>query len=165
MDMGFHVRYVGIIVNASVLLLIAFAICSVNGCSLKTEDNLLAAKVISPDKLLLETGEFAFPSLKRQVKVLTPLVTDAPWCSMTSTHASKRHLDTLPTSLRQLYLPPATKPEAFVRGKAVKSRNEPSAIGGVGWVIHRLHSSVSYEEVVNKAWKNTVELFGLHELE
>lgn len=83
---------------------------------------------------------------------------------MTSTHASKRHLDTLPSSLRSVYFPPATKPEAFVRGKPVKGRNEPSAIGGVAWVIHRLHPDIPYEKIVNKAWKNTIELFGLQEL-
>jgi TatD DNase family protein len=36
MDMGFHI--------------------SVNGCSLKTEDNLKAAKLIRPEFFLLETG-------------------------------------------------------------------------------------------------------------
>lgn len=83
---------------------------------------------------------------------------------MTSTHASKRHLDSLPTSLRSVYFSPATKPEAFVYGKPVKGRNEPSAIGGVGWVIHQLHPEIPYEKIVNKAWKNTIELFGLQEL-
>lgn len=83
---------------------------------------------------------------------------------MTSTHASKRHLDSLPASLRSVYLPPATKPEAFVYGKPVKGRNEPSAIGGVAWVIHKLHPDIPYEKIVNKAWKNTIELFELQEL-
>jgi TatD DNase family protein len=36
MDMGFHI--------------------GVNGCSLKTEQNLLAAKAIRPGKIMLETG-------------------------------------------------------------------------------------------------------------
>jgi len=117
---------------------------SVNGCSLKTEDNLKTASSIRPEKLLLET--------------------DAPWCSMTSTHASKSHLDALPVSLRSRFLPPATKPENFVPGKPVKGRNEPIAIGAVAWVIHRLNVGVPFEKVTEKAWKNTVELFQLDEL-
>ncbi|KZP31180.1 Mg-dependent DNase [Athelia psychrophila] len=117
---------------------------SINGCSLKTPENLKAAAVIRPEYLLLET--------------------DAPWCSMTSTHASKAHLDTLAASLRSLYLPVATKPEAFVAGRPVKGRNEPTAIGAVAWVMHRLNEDVPYEKVTEKAFKNSVELFQLHEL-
>ena len=92
-------------------------------------------------------------------------VIDAPWCTMTSTHASKAHLDNLPSSLSSLYFPPSTKPERFTLGKLVKGRNEPCAIGGVAWVIHRLNANVPFEEVAEKAWKNTVEVFGLEELE
>ena len=92
------------------------------------------------------------------------LMTDAPWCSMTSTHASKTHLASLPPSLHSVYFPPGTKPEAFVYGRPVKGRNEPSAVGGVAWVIHKLHEGVPFEKIVEKGWKNTVELFGLTEL-
>ncbi|KAK0506264.1 hypothetical protein EDD18DRAFT_1122688 [Armillaria luteobubalina] len=104
---------------------------------------LLAAKAIRPERFMLET--------------------DAPWCTMTSTHASKPHLDTLPASLRPLYFPPATRPEQFVYGRSVKGRNEPCAVGGVAWVIHKLNG-VPFEKVTEKAWKNTAELFGLEEL-
>ena len=45
----------------------------------------------------------------------------------------------------------------------MKGRNEPCAIGAVAWVIHRLHE-VPYEKVVEKAWKNTVAVFGLEAL-
>lgn len=116
----------------------------VNGCSFKTADNLAASKTIRPDRLMLET--------------------DAPWCSMTSTHASKQHLTSLPPSLNALYFPPATKPEGFVYGKAVKGRNEPCATGAAAWVMHRLNEGVPFEKVTEKVWKNTVQLFGLHEL-
>ncbi|KAK1234188.1 hypothetical protein PQX77_002614 [Marasmius sp. AFHP31] len=118
---------------------------SVNGCSLKTEDNLKAAKEILPGNIMFET--------------------DAPWCTMTSTHASKAHIDKLPASLSSLYFPPSTKPERFEYGKLVKGRNEPCAIGGVAWVIHQLNGDVPFEKVTEKAWKNTVEVFGLEELE
>jgi TatD DNase family protein len=88
---------------------------------------------------------------------------DAPWCTLTSTHASKAHLTSLPPLLNALYFPPAKRPEQFVLGQGVKGRNEPCAIGGVAWVMHRLHD-IPFEKVVEKAWKNTVALFGLEEL-
>ncbi|EGO25736.1 hypothetical protein SERLADRAFT_369120 [Serpula lacrymans var. lacrymans S7.9] len=135
--------FTGSVEEVEELMAMGFHI-SVNGCSMKTEQNLQAAKIIRPEKLLLET--------------------DAPWCSMTSTHASKPHLDSLPVNLRALYFPSATKPESFVYGKPVKGRNEPSAIGGVAWVVHRLNEGVPFEKVTEKAYKNTVQLFGLDEL-
>lgn len=90
---------------------------------------------------------------------------DAPWCSMTSTHASKAHLTSLPPALNALYFPPATKPESFVYGRPVKGRNEPGAIGGVAWVVYKLAEGASFEQVTEKAWKNTIEVFGLTELQ
>lgn len=83
---------------------------------------------------------------------------------MTTTQASRAHIMTLPPSLSSLYFPQATKPESFVQGKPVKGRNEPSAIGGVAWVIHKLNEGTTFEEVSEKAWNNTIEVFGLQEL-
>lgn len=83
---------------------------------------------------------------------------------MNASHASRAHLDSLPKSLRDLYFPPATKPESFVEGKPVKGRNEPSAIGGVAWVIHKLNDPIAFERITERAWKNTVEVLGLDEL-
>ncbi|KAJ7596867.1 Mg-dependent DNase [Mycena floridula] len=120
MDMGFYI--------------------SVNGCSMKTKENLKMCKAIRPEKILLET--------------------DAPWCSLTSTHASHAHLASLPPDLRSLYFPPSVKPENFQYGKAIKGRNEPCACGAVAWVIHKIHE-VPLEKVTEKAWKNTIELFRL----
>jgi len=82
---------------------------------------------------------------------------------MTSTHASKAHLDSLPASFRQLYFPNSVKPERFIYGSPVKGRNEPCAIGGVAWIIQSLND-MPPEEVTESAWKNTIELFGLDEL-
>ncbi|OBZ78767.1 putative deoxyribonuclease TATDN1 [Grifola frondosa] len=114
----------------------------VNGCSLKTESNLTAAKAIRPEAIMFET--------------------DSPWCSFTSNHASKSHLSSLPPSLSQLYFPPSAK--TYIPGKAIKGRNEPTTIGGVAWVIHRLNEGIPYERVTERAWKNTIQLFGLNEL-
>ncbi|KAI0375213.1 Mg-dependent DNase [Pilatotrama ljubarskyi] len=136
--------FTGTAEEAAELMDIGFHI-GVNGCSLKTAENLATTKSIRPDKLMLET--------------------DAPWCSMTSTHASKAHLSSLPPALNSLYFPPATKPESFVYGRPVKGRNEPGAIGGVAWVVHKLHEGVPFEQITEKAWKNTVEAFGLTELQ
>ena len=92
---------------------------------------------------------------------------------MTSTHASSSTLTSLPPHIHNLYFPPSTKPEKFVPGKSVKGRNEPCAIGGIAWVVYMLHKNqkeggdeeLRFEEVVEKAWRNTVDLFDLVELE
>lgn len=83
---------------------------------------------------------------------------------MTSTQASKKHSTSLPAPLNSLYFPQATKPEAFVYGKPVKGRNEPCAIGGVGWVVSQVQG-VSFETLTERIWENTVELFKLDELQ
>lgn len=158
MDMGFHIRYVAF--NASHLL-ISNSVISVNGCGMKTADNLTAAKAIRPEKIMFETGAHNNVRISGGFSCGFP---DAPWCSMTSTHASNSHLSQLPANLRALYFPQAMKPESFVYGRPVKGRNEPSAVGGVAWVVHRLNEGVPLEKVTEKAWKNTIELFGLHEL-
>lgn len=107
-----------------------------------------------------------------------PDLSDAPWCSLTSTHASKPHLDELPPNYRSLFFPPATQPDRFVMGRPVKGRNEPTAIGGIAWVIYSLHQrargealekgqqkeDIPYWKIVQKAYRNTIELFKLPEL-
>ena len=82
---------------------------------------------------------------------------------MTSTHASRKHIDSLPVDLRKLFLPQAARAEAFVPGRPVKGRNESSAVGGVAWVVHKV-KEVPFEDIVEQGWKNTIEVFGLREL-
>jgi TatD DNase family protein len=131
---------------------------SLNGCGLKTEENLATAKAIPLSHLLLETGT----SRTTLIQLVLIAAVDAPWCSMTSAHASNAHLATLDEARRALYFPPAVKPEKFVPGKPVKGRNEPSAIGGVAWVVAQVQG-VPFEDVVEASWRNTVSLFGLDE--
>ena len=113
---------------------------SINGCGLKTAENMEAAATIPLDRLLLET--------------------DAPWCSLNATHASNAHLKSLPKPFSDVFFPPSAK--SYVPGKTIKGRNEPCAIGGVAWVMAKL-KGLSLEEVSEAAWKNTLEVFGLEE--
>ena len=69
----------------------------------------------------------------------------------------------LPANLCELFLPQAMQPEAFVPGRPIKGRNEPSAVGGVAWVVHKV-KEVPFEEIVEQGWRNTIEVFGLSEL-
>lgn len=66
----------------------------------------------------------------------------------------------MPLDLRARYFPPALKPEKFKAGMPVKGRNEPSAIGGVAWTMHQLHD-VPFDQITQRVWQNTVELFEL----
>jgi TatD DNase family protein len=70
----------------------------------------------------------------------------------------------MPEAYRPMFFPPSCRPEKFVKGQMVKGRNEPCSIGGVAWVVHRL-TGAPFEKVVEKAWKNTVQLFQLNESE
>jgi TatD DNase family protein len=81
----------------------------INGCSLKTEENIEVVRAIPEDKLMLET--------------------DAPWCEIRSTHASFKYWKNVDESIQKLYAPPSKKKEKFERGFMVKSRNEPCAMG------------------------------------
>ncbi|KAH8835894.1 hypothetical protein DL96DRAFT_1666497 [Flagelloscypha sp. PMI_526] len=75
-------------------------------------------------------------------------------------HASRVHVNTLPSALRDLYFPPSRQPERFEAGKTVKGRNEPCTTGGVAWVIAQL-KGVELQEVVDAAFENTVRVFGM----
>jgi TatD DNase family protein len=68
----------------------------------------------------------------------------------------------MPEELRLKFCIPALKPERFVLGKPVKGRNEPYSIGAVAWVVAQV-KGVPFDEVVEAAWRNTIELFGFPE--
>lgn len=100
----------------------------INGCSLKTEENLQVAKMIPSDKLMIET--------------------DCPWCEIKKSHASYKHVKTLPQKSK----------DANDHKLPVKNRNEPSSLIQVLEVL----SSVRNEEIeslAEKVWLNTNKLF------
>ena len=101
----------------------------INGCSLKTEDNLKAVSAIPLDKLMVET--------------------DAPWCEIKQSHASYKFVKT------QF---PAVKKEKWDKDKMVKSRNEPCKISQVLEVIAAV-KNCSIEQVIEKTHENSRNLF------
>ncbi|KAK2873232.1 hypothetical protein FQN49_002505 [Arthroderma sp. PD_2] len=106
----------------------------VNGCSLKTEENLEVVKAMPLDKIQIET--------------------DGPWCEIRPSHASYKHVkSTLPKSLKK---------EKWQKGCMVKGRNEPVAIARVAEVIAAV-KEISVDEVCEAAWNNSVRMFGLGE--
>ncbi|KAI9697054.1 MAG: hypothetical protein M1836_005015 [Candelina mexicana] len=92
----------------------------VNGCSLKTAENLDVVRAIPLGRMMLET--------------------DGPWCEMRPSHASASYLTDAAA------LPKAVKKEKWVEGCMVKGRNEPCAIGRVTHVVARV-KGVGVEEV------------------
>jgi len=106
----------------------------VNGCSLKTEENLAVVKEIPLERLQIET--------------------DGPWCEIRPSHASSQHLKDGPS------IPKAVKKEKWQKGLMVKGRNEPATIPLVAHVIAKV-KGITIEEVCDAAWKNSITMFGL----
>ena len=116
LDMGFHI--------------------GVNGCSLKTEENVAVVKEIPLDKLQIET--------------------DGPWCEMRASHASAQYLKDAPP------VPKAVKKERWTKDTMIKGRNEPCTIVHVAWAVAKI-KGITVEELCDAAWKNTITMFGLGE--
>lgn len=106
----------------------------VNGCSMKTEDNIAVVKEVPLERLQIET--------------------DGPWCELRASHASSKFLEGTPV------LPKAVKKEKFQKGLMVKGRNESATIVQVANVIAKV-KGISVEEVCEAAWKNSTKMFGL----
>eukprot|EP00834_Sanchytrium_tribonematis_P002602 NODE_84_length_22354_cov_0.646506.p9 type:complete len:332 gc:universal NODE_84_length_22354_cov_0.646506:11664-10669(-) len=127
----------------------------VNGCSLKTEENLDVVKVIPLEKLLLES--------------------DCPWCSIKKSHASFNLIENKYGELAKLspvrvfdeYKFPdfifdsnfvVSKPDKFAYGKMIKDRSEPCHIIKVLLVVAQL-KNISVEELSIMTFKNAENLF------
>lgn len=108
----------------------------VNGCSMKTEENLAVVKEVPMERLQIET--------------------DGPWCEIRPSHASSQYLKDAPA------IPKAVKKEKWQKGLMVKGRNEPATIPLVAHVIAKV-KGITAAEVCEAAWKNSIEMFGLGE--
>lgn len=104
----------------------------INGCSLKTNENLDVAKRIPANRLLIET--------------------DAPWCEIRPTHAGFKFVKTKPET---------RKKEKFETGFVVKGRNEPLLIQQVLEVLAAIRNEPEVS-LAHQIYENTRVLFRLN---
>lgn len=112
----------------------------INGCSLKTEENLLVVKEVPLERLQLET--------------------DGPWCEIRASHASAKYLKEYDAEGGSRWK--SVKKEKWVDGAMVKGRNEPAAIPRVAVVVAGV-KGLEVSGVTEAAWRNSVRMFGLGE--
>ncbi|KAF9099247.1 TatD DNase [Mortierella sp. GBA35] len=110
----------------------------INGCSLKTEENLKVAVSVPLDRLMLET--------------------DGPWCDIRPTHASFKHMSKMTPEQQAMYNPPSKKKERFESGLMVKNRNESCTMGQVLHVMADLHG-MEPDVLADIVYKNTTKVF------
>ncbi|KAH8740832.1 hypothetical protein FG386_003071 [Cryptosporidium ryanae] len=104
----------------------------INGCSLKSDDNLITASNIPLNRLHIET--------------------DSPWCDIKKTHSGYSYIDT--------HFPEVSKPTKWSEGMLVKGRNEPVKIVQVAQVLHKkLNSNLSFNEFSSQIYKNTKRMY------
>jgi len=104
----------------------------INGCSLKTEENLKVVKGIPLDRLMIET--------------------DCPWCEVKASHAGHKLIKTT--------FPTKNAPKKWAEGHTVKGRSEPCHIVQIVEIIAAL-KEVKTAEVADAAWSNSLRLFKL----
>ena len=102
----------------------------VNGCSLKTEENLEMVKKIPLDRIMLET--------------------DCPYCEIKNSHASMKLVKTK--------IEGAKDKKKWNAENMVKGRNEPCKIIQVCEVVAAL-KGVSEEELAKIAYENSCKVF------
>lgn len=104
----------------------------VNGCSLKTQENIEVIKKIPLDKIMIET--------------------DAPYCDIRNTHAS--------FPLVKTQFKDRIKKEKMKKGLMCKDRNEPCMIVQVLEAVAKI-KGVSDQELANISYENTIKMFNL----
>ena len=104
----------------------------VNGCSLKTEENLEVVKGVPGDKLLLET--------------------DCPWCDIRPSHAGHKMIKTRFEGW------PQVDKKKWKEGCVVKGRNEPHNIRQVLEVVAAVREE-DPETLADTVYNNTLKVF------
>jgi TatD DNase family protein len=100
-----------------------------NGCSLKTKENLEVVRELPLSSILLET--------------------DCPYCEIKPTHAGFLHVKTTFEKMAE---------KKFVMGMGVKGRSEPNQIIQVAEVIAGV-KGISLEEVAKACYENSMSLY------
>jgi TatD DNase family protein len=101
-----------------------------NGCSLRTKENLDVVRGLPLSRILLET--------------------DCPYCEIKATHAGFQFVNTTFEKRAE---------KKFVAGMGVKGRSEPNQIIQVAEVIAGA-KKISVEDVAIACYQNTMELYG-----
>eukprot|EP00189_Rhodosorus_marinus_P004312 CAMPEP_0113962850 /NCGR_PEP_ID=MMETSP0011_2-20120614/6174_1 /TAXON_ID=101924 /ORGANISM="Rhodosorus marinus" /LENGTH=318 /DNA_ID=CAMNT_0000974809 /DNA_START=597 /DNA_END=1553 /DNA_ORIENTATION=+ /assembly_acc=CAM_ASM_000156 len=101
----------------------------INGCSLKTEENINVASAVPLDRIMLET--------------------DSPYCEIRPSHAGFSHV-------RSKW--PAKDKKKFELGSCVKGRCEPCHIRCVAEVVAAARG-ISEDELCKAAFNNTMKVF------
>ncbi|CAL1372240.1 unnamed protein product [Linum trigynum] len=102
----------------------------VNGCSLKTTENLDVVRDIPIDRMMIET--------------------DSPYCEIKNTHAGIKHVKSSW---------PSKKKEKYEPGSIVKGRNEPCLVRQVLEVVAGCKGITNTEEMSRIIYHNTCRMF------
>ncbi|KAG2435241.1 hypothetical protein HXX76_007319 [Chlamydomonas incerta] len=107
----------------------------INGCSLKTEENLAVVGGLPLERIMLET--------------------DCPWCEIRPTHAGRKHV----SAEALAGVGGAKDRKKFAAGCQVKSRNEPANIRQVLEVVAGAKGRADLEAVADVIFGNTERMF------
>lgn len=121
----------GTLEEAKKLIAMGFHI-GINGCSIKTQENLDVIKEIPNDKLMIET--------------------DAPWCEIRPTHASNKHVKTVFDMVKN------KEKKKWDKNVLVRGRNEPVCVIQILEVISAIKNEDA-EKLSEIFYQNTLNVF------
>ena len=121
----------GTLEEAKKLIAMGFHI-GINGCSIKSQENLDVIKEIPNDKLMIET--------------------DAPWCEIRPTHASNKHVKTVFDMVKN------KEKKKWDKNVLVRGRNEPVCVIQILEVISAIKNEDA-EKLSEIFYQNTLDVF------